>query len=94
MYIWICIYTKSKIKMIQTWKPKQIIGIAAKAWVQFQDSSILRNENRIVHLATIGKVHAKIVYIINPTVKIIRAIFKSTIENPKLTNHNKGLHYH
>ena len=80
MYIWICIYTKSKIKMIQTWKPKQIIGIAAKAWVQFQDSSILRNENRIVHLATTGKVHAKIVYVINPTVKMIRAVFNRLLK--------------
>ena len=80
MYIWICIYTKSKIKMIQTWKPKQIIGIAAKAWVQFQDSSILRNENRIVHLATTGKVHAKIVYVINPAVKMIRAVFNRLLK--------------
>ena len=80
MYIWICIYTKSKIKMIQTWKPKQIIGIAAKAWVQFQDSSILRNENRIVHLATTGKVHAKIVYVINPTAKMIRAVFNRLLK--------------
>ena len=80
MYIWICKYTKSKIKMIQTWKPKQIIGIAAKAWVQFQDSSILRNENRIVHLATTGKVHAKIVYVINPTVKMIRAVFNRLLK--------------
>ena len=66
--------------MIQTWKPKQIIGIAAKAWVQFQDSSILRNENRIVHLATTGKVHAKIVYVINPTVKMIRAVFNRLLK--------------
>ena len=80
MYIWICTYTKSKIKMIQTWKPKQIIGIAAKAWVQFQDSSILRNENRIVHLGTTGKVHAKIVYDINPTVKMIRAVFNRLLK--------------